>query len=158
MSYNQWPKHGLSSFPRYWRKCLQLPRFAEGVRDGANRGVLQPKTIHEHPQLIGKLRYEGEAWVSESQPSTASATVSLPVNLSIDTSGDKELARRLALGLRPRARGGQKAFELASRHQETLAADTNWDLQYALFHVLDEVEQDDDEDMSYRKIFTNLIF
>lgn len=107
------------------------------------------KPIYEHPQLIGKLRYEGEAWVSESQPSTASATVPMPLNLSIDTSGDEEVARRLALGLRPRAKTGQRASELASRHQETLVADTNWDVQYALFDVLDEVEQDDDEEMSY---------
>ena len=110
------------------------------------------RTIHEHPQLIGKLRYEGEAWVSESQPSTASATVSPPVHLSIDMSGDEEVARRLAHGLRPRARGGARATrasELASKHLENLAADTDWDVQYALFDVLEECDQDDDEDMSY---------
>ena len=50
----RWPKHGLSSFPWYWRKCLQLSGFAEGIGIESYRGVLQPKNHSSAPSANWK--------------------------------------------------------------------------------------------------------
>ncbi|KAG6994052.1 hypothetical protein G7Y79_00047g082780 [Physcia stellaris] len=107
------------------------------------------KTLYKHPQSDSRMKYEGEAWVSKSQSSAAPAIPS-PASLQIDTFHDAELARRLALGLRTGARGVKGGNAHMPSHQETLRADADWETEYALFDVLREVDDDDEEDRNYR--------
>lgn len=60
------------------------------------------------------------------------------------------MARRLALGLRPRARGIRGANASTASHQEDLRADADWETEYALFDILREMDEDNEEDGDFR--------
>ena len=151
--------------------------FSRGLSDVVNYNILDllttlgmsglaayysNQTLHQHPKTNGPLSYQGKAWVDNPTAVVADGIINskraelqtfIPnMTQHAETSGDAEMARRMALGLRTQRKSARPTFVGTAGYDDNgnLNDDIDWDVKYALYDVLDEVRQDDEEDLTYR--------